>query len=75
MSDLESLLEIACPRCGALDTGRLGPGAGPHPFRLVCSACGAFIKWLSKRSLAERQARAAFFRKAWYAAQRKEGGR
>ena len=48
---------LACPRCGAIDTPTLGPGQGPHAFRALCRHCGAFLKWLSTRSPADRQAR------------------
>ena len=48
---------LACPRCGAIDTPTMGPGNGPHAFRALCRHCGAFLKWLSARSPADRQAR------------------
>jgi len=48
---------LACPRCGVIDTPTLGPGNGPHAFRALCRCCGAFLRWLSTRSPAERQAR------------------
>jgi hypothetical protein len=37
-----------CPRCGSPGPHRSGPGAGPHYARLVCGACGAFLRWLPK---------------------------
>jgi hypothetical protein len=48
---------IACHRCGAIDTPTLGPGSGPHCASARCRHCGHFIRWLSTRSPAERQAR------------------
>ena len=49
--------EIACPRCGVIDTPTLGPGNGPHAFRAQCRHCGHFIQWVSNRSPEERQGR------------------
>jgi hypothetical protein len=37
-----------CPRCSSPGPHRSGPGAGPHYQRLLCGACGAFLKWLPK---------------------------
>jgi hypothetical protein len=44
-------------RCGAIDRPALGPGAGPHTASARCRHCGHFLRWLSTRSPAERQAR------------------
>ena len=49
--------EIACPRCGVIDTPTVGPGNGPHPFRATGLHCGPFLPWLSAVPPAERQAR------------------
>jgi hypothetical protein len=38
----------ACPRCAFAGPHQPEPGAGPHYARLVCGACGAFLRWLSK---------------------------
>jgi len=46
-----------CPRCGALDVPAVGPGSGPHTASARCRHCGRFLRWLSTRSPAERQAR------------------
>jgi hypothetical protein len=48
---------LACPRCGALDTPTLGPGAGPHYASARCQHCGAVVRWLSRYTPTERQAR------------------
>lgn len=58
---------IPCQRCGAIDTPSIHPGKGPHAFKAVCAHCGAFIKWLSKYTPEEQQARQQRF-----AQQRKE---
>lgn len=39
---------LPCPRCGALAVPRVGPGKGPHFRRLLCSGCGAFLRWAPK---------------------------
>jgi hypothetical protein len=49
--------EIACPRCGAIDTPTQGPGSGPHTASALCRHCGHFLQWLSTRALGDRQAR------------------
>ena len=36
-----------CNRCGT-DAYAIGPGKGPHPYGLTCSACGLAGRWLSK---------------------------
>src|SRR5437879_4581575 len=48
---------IACPRCGTIDTSAVGPGSGQHFASARCRHCGAFLKWLSQYSPAERAAR------------------
>jgi Single-strand binding protein family len=42
-----SLPVLPCPVCGVVDTVVLGPGAGKHVARALCSQ-GHFIKWLPK---------------------------
>jgi hypothetical protein len=37
-----------CPRCGSPGPHRAGPGARPHYQRLLCGACGLFLRWLPK---------------------------
>ena len=37
-----------CPRCAYTGPHCSGPGAGPHYQRLLCGACGAFLRWLPK---------------------------
>jgi hypothetical protein len=49
--------DAACPRCGVIDTPTVAPGNGPHAFREQCRHCGAFIKWRSQYTPAERDAR------------------
>jgi len=41
---------LPCLHCGACAVPTLGPGAGQHVARALCSnpACGHFIKWLPK---------------------------
>ena len=41
-----------CPRCGAIAT-RITPGKGPHAAREDCAGCGRFIRWVSKREMAD----------------------
>jgi len=48
---------LPCHRCGAIDTPTLGPGSGPHTASARCPHCGHFVRWLSTRSPAKRQAR------------------
>jgi hypothetical protein len=48
---------ITCRTCGAIDAPVVGPGAGPHVARALCSACGAFVTWLSKYTPEEKHAR------------------
>lgn len=54
---LTSPVSAACPRCGVIDTPKLGPGSGPHVARALCAHCGAFLAWLSRFPLSDRQAR------------------
>ena len=49
--------DIPCPRCGTIDAPAIAPGNGPHAFRALCRHCGAFLHWLSRYPLEERQAR------------------
>jgi hypothetical protein len=39
---------IPCPTCDAPGPHYVGPGAEPHYARLVCRACGRFLRWLPK---------------------------
>jgi hypothetical protein len=47
---------LTCHRCGAIDTPTLGLGSRPHYASARCRHCGHFIRWLSTRTSAERQA-------------------
>jgi hypothetical protein len=47
----------ACPRCGVIDVPVIGPGTGPHWRSARCRHCGAHLRWLSRYTLDERQAR------------------
>lgn len=40
--------ETACQHCGTVGENKIGPGKGPHAGALICTACGKWIKWLSK---------------------------
>lgn len=40
--------QIACQHCGTVGENKIGPGKGPHAGALICTACGKWIKWLSK---------------------------
>ena len=40
-----------CRKCGSR-RGCIGPGRGPHPFALRCTACGFGPRWIG-RELAE----------------------
>jgi len=51
------LTEIACPRCGCIETPVVGPGSGPHASAALCRHCGAWPRWLSRYTPAERLAR------------------
>jgi hypothetical protein len=42
------LASLPCPRCGTPGPHRVGPGAGPHAARLVCGACGRWLRWLPR---------------------------
>ena len=35
----------ACPRCGVPHMPTEGPGTLLHYSRLLCSGCGAYLKW------------------------------
>jgi hypothetical protein len=59
----------ACPRCAHPGAHVRGPGSGPHAARLLCAACGAFIKWLSTHDPQEREARRESARRQWMAQQ------
>lgn len=54
---IPSLPATTCPQCGALGIPQLAPGNGPHAFRANCAHCGAFIRWVSRYTPAERAAR------------------
>ena len=42
---------LLCPHCGLIDVPLLGPGAGKHVARALCSGCGRYLKWLPKALL------------------------
>ena len=42
---------LLCPHCGGMDVPVLGPGAGKHVARALCSGCGRYLKWLPKSLL------------------------
>src|SRR6266571_6132788 len=50
------LIELPCPKCCIITKPAIGPGNGPHAFRANCSSCGAFLRWLSQYTPAEREA-------------------
>ena len=50
---------LLCPRCGSPRPHRTGPGSGPHHQRLLCGACGGFIKWLPKPRTVTQEVRHA----------------
>ncbi len=54
---IPSLPATACHHCGTVDIPQLAPGNGPHAFRATCRHCGAFLRWVSKYTPAERVAR------------------
>jgi primosomal replication protein N len=37
---------LYCPRCSTCAVPLVGPGAGQHAARALCSHCGHFLKWL-----------------------------
>jgi hypothetical protein len=41
-----SSIEVPCRHCGSVGPHVEGPGASSHRARLLCSACGAFLKWV-----------------------------
>jgi len=61
----EADTQMVCRRCGALDLPAVAPGSGPHAYKAVCRHCGAWIKWLSTRTQAERHARNEHFYQQW----------
>ncbi len=61
-ADISTPPEAACPRCGAIDRPTIAPGNGPHAFRAQCSHCRAFLRWLSRYSPADREARRRHYR-------------
>ena len=54
---------LACRRCDSVGEHREQPGPGPHRAKLVCGDCGAFLRWLSLYSHAERVHRWEAFRR------------
>ena len=46
--------EYACPQCGATKTREILLDGGPHRARLVCDACGRWIKFLPAEWTLER---------------------
>jgi hypothetical protein len=59
----------ACRRCGVIAQHTIVSGHGPHPYKLICEACGAHVKWASPRSPQERQRLAAQYRDAYLSSQ------
>jgi hypothetical protein len=43
-----SIPQSCCPHCASIGPHQRDPGAGPHVARLVCGACGWFLRWLPK---------------------------
>jgi hypothetical protein len=56
---------LPCPRCGAIDRPVVQPGNGPYALRSKYIKCSAFLKWLSKYTPEERQARQVRFIQHW----------
>ena len=50
---LPGISQSICPRCGHPGPHTPGPGVGPHYARLVCGACGRFLRWLPRPRPAE----------------------
>ncbi|MEM9091631.1 MAG: hypothetical protein AAGC93_23195 [Cyanobacteria bacterium P01_F01_bin.53] len=44
-------LPITCPNCSWHRGKVITLDSGPHAAKLECSACGRWIKWLSKKKL------------------------
>jgi len=43
-----ALPTLPCRHCDTVAVPTLGPGAGQHVARALCSGCGAFLKWLPR---------------------------
>jgi hypothetical protein len=48
---------IVCHRCASIDLPDLRPGSGPHWAAARCRHCKVFIRWISRYSPKEQQAR------------------
>lgn len=48
---------LPCPKCGVVDLPVVSPGTGPHFAAAWCGHCSAFIKFLSRYSKAQREAK------------------
>jgi hypothetical protein len=46
-----------CPRCAVIDVPVICPGTGPHRRSARCRHCGRVLRWLSRYTPDERQAR------------------
>jgi len=58
-----------CPRCGATGPHTEGPGSGTHRARLLCGACGVFLRWLPTHPPEVQTARRQQYQQAWLAQQ------
>jgi hypothetical protein len=56
--------EITCTTCGTIGLAAISEAPWPHWRKLSCASCGAFARWLSKYTPAEREARRQQFREA-----------
>ena len=65
-----SLPPLHCGHCGVCDVPTIGPGAGQHVARALCSnpACGRFLKWLPRALIAgkETAGMGGLTRRAWW---------
>src|SRR5262245_7965906 len=52
-----TLPPLLCAACGACTVPCIGPGAGQHVARALCSQCGHFLKWLPQRLFAKESPR------------------
>lgn len=58
-------LSQSCGRCGSTGPHNVGAGAGPHPFWVRCSACGAKVCFPPKPGNFDKRRHQGEYRQAW----------
>jgi hypothetical protein len=45
--------KIFCKSCCETEFPLVGEGVGPHAGKLICVACGKFLRWIPKSDMAD----------------------